>query len=274
MLSLRGQGHFCYVHGIWFGPGSSVGIATELRAGRSGIESRWVQDFPPVQTDRGSHPASCKMGTRSFPGVKCGQGVLLTTHPLLVPPSGPHWACNGITLPLPFTCHLVGWNFNCSFCQRELCSMVLLIYLARLSVSLYQSLIEEELLIMYTVVVGWVIHAHRSYNPLNFTKALIRSHTVSNCRRYLVMKLTHSFAAAGTCNKDHRRLNRLPVPSSPPIATLVATLSYCSIARFSEFVDMYLQHNRNNYRGADKSLARPGRKQAAPVKRVMGRRID
>ena len=27
------------------------------------------------------------MGTGSFPGVKCGQGVLLTTHPLLVPRS-------------------------------------------------------------------------------------------------------------------------------------------------------------------------------------------
>jgi len=25
------------------------------------------------------------MGTQSIPGVKCGQGVLLTTHPLLVP---------------------------------------------------------------------------------------------------------------------------------------------------------------------------------------------
>jgi len=30
------------------GPGSSVGMATELRAGRSGIESRWGRDFPPV----------------------------------------------------------------------------------------------------------------------------------------------------------------------------------------------------------------------------------
>ena len=28
------------------------------------------------------------MGTRSFPGVKCGRGVLLTIHPLLVPRSG------------------------------------------------------------------------------------------------------------------------------------------------------------------------------------------
>jgi len=25
------------------------------------------------------------MGTRSFPGVRCGQGVTLTPHPLLVP---------------------------------------------------------------------------------------------------------------------------------------------------------------------------------------------
>ena len=36
------------------GPGSSVGIATELRAGRSGIESRWGRDFPPVQTGPGA----------------------------------------------------------------------------------------------------------------------------------------------------------------------------------------------------------------------------
>jgi len=97
---------------IQSGPGSSVGIATELRAGRSGIESRWGRDFPPVQTDPGAHRASCKMGTGSFPEVKCGRGVLLTTHPLLCcghgraelylyPSSGPHRACNGITLSLP-----------------------------------------------------------------------------------------------------------------------------------------------------------------------------
>ena len=61
------------------GPGSSVGIATELRAGRSGIKTRWGRDFPPVQTGPGAHPASCKMDTGSFPGVKCGWGVLLTT---------------------------------------------------------------------------------------------------------------------------------------------------------------------------------------------------
>jgi len=82
-----------------------------LRAGPSRIESPWERYFPPVQTGPGAHPASCKMGTGSFPGVKCGWGVLLTTHHFecyghgrvelyLYPPSGPHRACNGITLTL------------------------------------------------------------------------------------------------------------------------------------------------------------------------------
>ena len=75
---------------------STVGIATELQAGRSRIESRWWREFPPVQTIRGSHPTSCTMGTVSFPGVKCGQGVLLTTHPLLVSRS---WKSRAIPLP-------------------------------------------------------------------------------------------------------------------------------------------------------------------------------
>ena len=78
------------------GPGSSVGTATELRAGLSGIESRWGRDFPPVQTGPGTHPASCKMGTGSFSGVKCGRGVLLITHHLLMPRS---WKSR--TIPLP-----------------------------------------------------------------------------------------------------------------------------------------------------------------------------
>ena len=77
-------------------PGSSVGIATELLAGRSGMESRCGRDFPPVQTGPGAHPTSCTMGTGSFPGVKCGRDVLLTTHPLLVPRS---WKNRAIPLP-------------------------------------------------------------------------------------------------------------------------------------------------------------------------------
>ena len=67
MLSLKPYAVLKYSVG---GPGSSVGMATELRTGRSGIESRWGRDIPPVQTDPGVHPASCTMGTGSFPGVE------------------------------------------------------------------------------------------------------------------------------------------------------------------------------------------------------------
>ena len=66
------------------------------RAGRSGIESWWGRDIPLVQTGPGAHPASCTMRTVSFPGVKCGRDVLLTTHPLLVPRS---WKSRAIPLP-------------------------------------------------------------------------------------------------------------------------------------------------------------------------------
>ena len=38
----------------------------------------------PVRTGPGAHPASCTMGTGSFPEVKSGRGVTLTPHPLLV----------------------------------------------------------------------------------------------------------------------------------------------------------------------------------------------
>jgi len=34
----------------------------------------------PVQTGPGAHPASCAMGTVSFPGAKSDQGVKLTLH--------------------------------------------------------------------------------------------------------------------------------------------------------------------------------------------------
>jgi len=60
------------------GPGSSVGIATELRAGRSGIGSRWGRDFPPVQTGPGAPPSLLYNGYRVFPGGRGGRGVGLT----------------------------------------------------------------------------------------------------------------------------------------------------------------------------------------------------
>ena len=53
------------------GPGSSVGITNGYGLDGPGIESRWGARFSaPVQTAPGAHPASCTMGTGSFPGVK------------------------------------------------------------------------------------------------------------------------------------------------------------------------------------------------------------
>jgi len=74
----------CYLYHdyLFCGPGSSVGIATGYGLDGPGIESRWgARFYAPVQTGSGAHPASCKMGTRSFPGVKSGRGVTLTPHP-------------------------------------------------------------------------------------------------------------------------------------------------------------------------------------------------
>jgi hypothetical protein len=66
----------------------SVGLATGYGLDGSGIESRWGARFSaPVQTGPGAHPASCMVGTGSFPGVESGRGVTLIPHPLLVPRS-------------------------------------------------------------------------------------------------------------------------------------------------------------------------------------------
>ena len=57
-----------------------------LRAGRSGDRIPVGARFSaPVHTGPGAHPASCTMGTGSFPRPKSGRGVTLTSHPLLVP---------------------------------------------------------------------------------------------------------------------------------------------------------------------------------------------
>ena len=78
------------------GPRTSVGIATGYGLDGPGIVSRWGARFSvPVQTGPGAHPASCTMGTGYFPGVKCGRGVTLTPHPLLVP-----WSLKGSAIPL------------------------------------------------------------------------------------------------------------------------------------------------------------------------------
>ena len=79
----------CYRDGC-VGSGSSVGIATNygLTTGWSGRDRISVGKRFSARPDRPwAHKALCKMGTGSFQGVKCGRGVLLTTHLLLVPRS-------------------------------------------------------------------------------------------------------------------------------------------------------------------------------------------
>ena len=53
------------------GQGSSVGIATGYGLDGPGIRSWWGSRFSAlVQTGPGAHPASCTMGTGSFPGLE------------------------------------------------------------------------------------------------------------------------------------------------------------------------------------------------------------
>jgi hypothetical protein len=68
-----------------------------LRAGRSGdrILLEGARFYAPVQIGPGAHPASCTIGTKSFPGVKSGRGVTLTPHPLLEP-----WSWKSRAIPL------------------------------------------------------------------------------------------------------------------------------------------------------------------------------
>jgi hypothetical protein len=86
-----------YITYLVSGPGSSVGIAPDYRLDTvRGSNPGGAIFSAPVQTGPGAHPTSCTMGTGSFPGVKCGWGVLLTTHPLLMPRQ---WKNRAIPIP-------------------------------------------------------------------------------------------------------------------------------------------------------------------------------
>jgi len=67
------------------GPGSTVCIATDYGLDGPGSNPGGDEIFRPSTPALGAHPAS--MVTGYFSGVKCGRGLLLTTHPLLVPRS-------------------------------------------------------------------------------------------------------------------------------------------------------------------------------------------
>ena len=124
---------FIYVSTVtcWRGRDSSVGIATRYGLDGPGIESRWGARFSvPVQTGRRAHPASCTVGTGTFPGVKRpGCGVV---HPppssaevegrvelYICSPSGSSWPLLGRTLPLPLLSP-VGSVSMCAIYQRML----------------------------------------------------------------------------------------------------------------------------------------------------------
>jgi hypothetical protein len=98
-----------------------------LRAGQSGDRIPVGARFSaPVQTGPGAHPAYCTMNTGSFPGVKSGQGVTLTSHPLLVPwsrtsraiPLLPLWAVRPVQSLS--ACTRVHFTFYCLFMGNKM----------------------------------------------------------------------------------------------------------------------------------------------------------
>jgi hypothetical protein len=77
---------------------SSVGIATRYGLEGPGIESRWSEIFRTYPDRRRGPPSLLYSGYRVFPGGKGGRGVMLTTHPLLVPRLTKSWAIPPLTL--------------------------------------------------------------------------------------------------------------------------------------------------------------------------------
>ena len=78
------------------GRGSSVGIETDYGLDGPGSNPGGDEIFRPSRPALGSTQSPAKWVPGSFPGVKCGRDVLLTTHPLLVPRS---WKSRAIPLP-------------------------------------------------------------------------------------------------------------------------------------------------------------------------------
>jgi hypothetical protein len=77
---------------------SVVGIATRYGLEGPGIESRWGEVFRTHPDRLRGPPSLLHNGCRVFPGGKGGRGVMLTTHPLLVPRLRKSWAIPPLTL--------------------------------------------------------------------------------------------------------------------------------------------------------------------------------
>ena len=78
------------------GPGSSVGIATDYGLEGPGSNPGGDEIFRPSRPALGPTQPPVKWVPGLSPRVKCGRGVLLTTHPLLVPRS---WKIRAIHVP-------------------------------------------------------------------------------------------------------------------------------------------------------------------------------
>jgi hypothetical protein len=82
-LTARNMNSSIYIY-IW-SQDSSVGIATRYGLEGPGIESRCGEIFRTYPDRLRGPPSLLYNGYRVFPGGKSGRGVMLTTHPLLVP---------------------------------------------------------------------------------------------------------------------------------------------------------------------------------------------
>ena len=78
------------------GPGSSVGIATDYGLDSPGSNPGGDEIFRSSRPALGPTQPPVQWVPGLSPGVKCGRGVLLTSHPLLVLRS---WKSRGILLP-------------------------------------------------------------------------------------------------------------------------------------------------------------------------------
>jgi hypothetical protein len=81
--------------------GSVVGIATRYGLEGTAIKSRWGEIFRTCPDRPWGPPSLLYNGYRGFPGGKNGRGVMLTTHPLLVPRLRKSWAISLLTLWVP-----------------------------------------------------------------------------------------------------------------------------------------------------------------------------
>ena len=77
-------------------PGSSVGIATDYGLDAPGSNPGEDENFRPSRPALGPTQLPVKLVPGLSRGVMCGRGVMLTTHPLVVPRS---WESTAILLP-------------------------------------------------------------------------------------------------------------------------------------------------------------------------------